>query len=370
MRPYWFWRLAIYLLLLLSGPLFGVWIADKPVVAHLGFPVIPVRAEAPPFSWPALTIVGVLVAVFISPFVFRVIKSKRWHKPSKDLSVHFPKWGWLSLVLVAVSWVLAWSRFSWFESLQQHTFLPLWLGYIFVVNALTYRQTGQCMLVDRKGHLLTLGLLSSVFWWSFEYLNRFTQNWYYLEISEFGDWQYSFLATVQFSVVLPAVLSTAELLATMPRLTAGLDNFIKLSDTPRLWFGGILLACGWFSFVILALWPKLLFGFVWLAPLLTLAGLQGLAGPKGLFAEMVTGDWRRPWLLALAGLTCGVFWEMWNVKSLAHWEYSVPYVQGFQIFEMPLIGYAGYIPFGIVCGVFVEFILCGTKKDTLRLRWL
>jgi hypothetical protein len=40
---------------------------------------------------------------------------------------------------------------------------------------------------------------------------------------------------------------------------------------------------------------------------------------------------------------------MWNVKSLAHWEYSVPFVQRFHIFAMPVLGYAGYLPFGLEC---------------------
>jgi hypothetical protein len=57
------------------------------------------------------------------------------------------------------------------------------------------------------------------------------------------------------------------------------------------------------------------------------------------------------WLPALAALFCGFFWELWNVNSLAHWEYSVPFVQRFHIFEMPILGYAGYLPFGLECMV-------------------
>jgi len=40
---------------------------------------------------------------------------------------------------------------------------------------------------------------------------------------------------------------------------------------------------------------------------------------------------------------------MWNFYSLARWTYSVPLVHRFQIFEMPLLGYAGYLPFGLEC---------------------
>ena len=49
---------------------------------------------------------------------------------------------------------------------------------------------------------------------------------------------------------------------------------------------------------------------------------------------------------ALAGLFCGFFWELWNAHSLARWEYTIPWVDRFHLFEMPLLGYAGYLPFG------------------------
>jgi hypothetical protein len=50
---------------------------------------------------------------------------------------------------------------------------------------------------------------------------------------------------------------------------------------------------------------------------------------------------------------------MWNHGSLAHWEYAVPYVDRFRIFEMPLLGYAGYLPFGIECAVISNLVLRG-----------
>jgi len=40
---------------------------------------------------------------------------------------------------------------------------------------------------------------------------------------------------------------------------------------------------------------------------------------------------------------------MWNYFSLAHWKYSIPFVQRFEVFEMPALGYAGYLPFGLEC---------------------
>ena len=64
---------------------------------------------------------------------------------------------------------------------------------------------------------------------------------------------------------------------------------------------------------------------------------------------------------ALAALFCGFFWELWNTWSLAKWEYAIPLVQRFELFEMPLLGYAGYLPFGLECAVAGDIL-----EDSLR----
>lgn len=62
---------------------------------------------------------------------------------------------------------------------------------------------------------------------------------------------------------------------------------------------------------------------------------------------LTKGDWRAVGIYAIAALLCGLFWEMWNVHSLAKWTYAIPYLGGLYVFEMPLAGYAGYLFFGI-----------------------
>lgn len=96
-------------------------------------------------------------------------------------------------------------------------------------------------------------------------------------------------------------------------------------------------------------WPNYLFPLVWVGPLLLVVSLQVLVGRPTLLSPLTRGDWRGVWVPALAALICGVFWELWNWKSLAHWEYAIPFVHRFQLFEMPLLGYAGYLPFGLEC---------------------
>ncbi len=83
--------------------------------------------------------------------------------------------------------------------------------------------------------------------------------------------------------------------------------------------------------------------------MLIIISIQTIVGEETVFSSLKHGDWRPVVVPALAALICGYFWEMWNYNSLAHWEYSVPFVQRFQIFEMPVLGYAGYLPFGLIC---------------------
>ncbi len=270
----------------------------------------------------------------------------------------FPSWGWLGVIVMLVSWVLAWNRFAWFEPFQEHTFAPIWLGYILTINALTARRTGgQCMLLNRTRYFFALFPLSAIFWWSFEFINRFVGNWYYVGVHEFGGWHYFFFASLSFSTVLPAVLGTAEWLQSFPSLSAGLGRFIRLTVPRFQMLPGFLMIAGVFGFIALGMKPQPLFFLAWLMPLLLILALQAYVGEWRTFVDLAAGDWRRLWLLALSGLICGLFWEMWNAKSLAHWEYAVPYVQRFEIFKMPVLGYAGYIPFGIICGLFADFIL-------------
>ncbi len=106
--------------------------------------------------------------------------------------------------------------------------------------------------------------------------------------------------------------------------------------------------------VALPIWREALFPALWLAPLLVFAALQYLLTGETLLAPLAHGDWRPVLQPAAAALVCGFFWEMWNYGSLAKWHYSIPYVQRFPLFEMPLLGYAGYLPFGVECALVLQ----------------
>jgi hypothetical protein len=56
---------------------------------------------------------------------------------------------------------------------------------------------------------------------------------------------------------------------------------------------------------------------------------------------------------------------MWNHYSYPKWVYCIPYVRRFQIFEMPLLGYLWYLPFGLQCYVVADLVarLAGTPEN-------
>jgi hypothetical protein len=57
---------------------------------------------------------------------------------------------------------------------------------------------------------------------------------------------------------------------------------------------------------------------------------------------------------------------LWNWHSLAKWVYTVPGVERWHIFEMPLLGYAGYLPFGLECLIVTEAVMGEDRAQELK----
>lgn len=109
-------------------------------------------------------------------------------------------------------------------------------------------------------------------------------------------------------------------------------------------------------------YPYLLFWVLWVALVPMLSAAMALAGYWTPFTPIKNGDWSKVILIALATVFNGFFWELWNFGSEwfhddaptnpNYWKYSVPYLDKFHIFsEMPLLGYFGYLFFGLNCWI-------------------
>jgi len=346
---------------LLGLPQLGVTLAGYPVGRYVQFPPKTQYVSHTPFSWFAFTLFAGMILAVVLPVIIAGIRTykKSAENTSAAVLFSFPWWGWLGVASGIVFWVLAWTRFPWFAEFQPHTFSPLWFSYIIVINALCFRRSGRSVMTTNPGRFILLFPLSALFWWFFEYLNRFVQNWYYVGV-EFGPWEYFWYATLPFSTVLPAVLSTQQWFLSMTWLRRGFSHVSSIPAPRTQWLAVSSLMVSGAGLVGIGIWPNYLFPLLWVSPVLIIISLQALLREHHILAEITDGDWSGAVAAALAAIFCGWFWEMWNYFSLAKWKYSIPLVHRFQVFEMPVLGYAGYFPFGLECmviGIMVDRLL-------------
>ncbi|MGE5465677.1 MAG: hypothetical protein ACM3RQ_00725 [Methanocella sp.] len=350
-----------------AAPLVGVMLAGQPVAPYLAVPPRTAYVEHAPFSWLVFGVMTLPVAGAAMLYVAAIRRGRRNGRKtaSSRPQYRFPWWGSIGIALVAGGWMMAWSRELVPAAWQRHTFTPLWLGYVIAVNALAYRRSGRALLTHEPRTLAALFAASAAFWWLFEYLNQYTGNWHYTGVRADSDWDYFLQATLPFSTVLPAVASTRAWLATYPVVDALTLPAVR-GGSLHAW---IALVGGTLAVGAIGLLPEMLYPMLWLGPAFMLAGLQYLVLGATPLSPLARGDWRPVLQPALAALVCGLFWEMWNYGSLARWHYSIPYVDRFHVFEMPLLGYAGYLPFGIECALVADLVrtLCAKNAATGRI---
>lgn len=271
-----------------------------------------------------------------------------------------PRQLWVGLVLIAIFWPLNWLL----EGMRTHFFFfPLWLGYILVVDGLVFMRKGSSLLTRNKRAFVGLFLVSVPVWWLFEVINWRTQNWEYLGRENFTDLSFFVLSSISFSTVIPAVFGTAELLSTMNWLKR-LPKGPVIKPTPvvlRVFFviGVVMLSA-------LMIWPKVFFPLNWLSFYFLLAPINVWLGNRSLSEYTAVGNWKPVVALWIGTLICGFFWEMWNIYAFPKWIYHVPPFEFLYIFEMPLIGYGGYLPFGLELFASYHLVagLLGFKKSS------
>ncbi len=94
---------------------------------------------------------------------------------------------------------------------DEYPFFPLWVGYILLVNGLSEVMTGTSLLRRMRWSFLWLFVISIPMWWFFEYMNTIVQNWHYVFAHPISILHYEIQASIDFSTVVPAVLSISIL---------------------------------------------------------------------------------------------------------------------------------------------------------------
>jgi hypothetical protein len=252
-----------------------------------------------------------------------------------------PLHGWFGLLLVALFWPLNWLLPGMRTA---YLFFPLWLGYILTVDALVSRRTGSSLWTRSRRNFVLLFVASAPIWWLFESINERTGNWEYQGSNTFTGFKYYFWCTISFSTVMPAVFETAELVrsfAWVSKIKAG----VRLRSTARV--NVSLLLTGLTALALTLAWPKTFYPLVWVAVVLILEPFNFWLRRDHFLQWLDRGDWRPIISLSMGALICGFFWEMWNYYSWPKWVYHTPGAQFLHIFEMPLLGYGGYVPFAL-----------------------
>ncbi|HZD56505.1 MAG TPA: hypothetical protein VE136_07275 [Anaerolineales bacterium] len=275
-------------------------------------------------------------------------------KSQRSLPLH----GWIGLGLILIFWILNW----FLDGLRtQWAFFPLWLGYCLSVDGLVYLRKGTSLLTRGWRRYAGLFLVSAPVWWIFEAMNARLHNWIYRGSEFFTSAEYFFWATLSFTTVIPAVFGTSEFI--------GSFNFIRrFRNGPKVGSDWLTTTAFFLSglamLAAMIIQPKIFFPFAWLSLFFILEPINIWLGNRSVTEWTRIGDWRPIGALWTGVLVTAFFWEMWNFFSYPKWVYDVPWGNCCHIFEMPLLGYGGYLPFSLELFAVYHFMagLIGEKR--------
>lgn len=254
----------------------------------------------------------------------------------------------LGLAGVAGAWLLLasgadWAR-VWFYDLA-------WYPWLFTLDGLARLGGRESLLFNRPARLISWWLWSVPVWLIFEAFNFRLDNWHYqhLPLSLSVRWLGYAIA---FATVLPALFLTRRALAAW-----GLPHRVRVRPlAPGRWWYGSSTVLGLILAALPLIWPRYFFPLVWLAGVFILEPVNHARGGRSLAADWQAGRATEVVRLLIAGFICGGIWEFLNYWAGARWFYTVPFVNGWKIFEMPVLGFFGFPPFALECWCLHSFL--------------
>ena len=216
--------------------------------------------------------------------------------------------------------------------LTDYAYAILWWGLLAIADAWNENRRGLSMWRGHRVHFLAITLpVSVLFWLLFEVLNLAAPQWRYRGGIE-NIYAQSLFGFVAFATVIPIMVESYWIAGGEFCLPDRFAAFFHKWRLASILLGIVLASIPFFNHV---------FWFnqgIWLAPafvLLPFTSAERCPSARGFAAT-----------LAISGLLAGFFWELLNYWSRTHWEYlilpSAPH-----LFQMPLPGYIGFIPFAL-----------------------
>ena len=237
---------------------------------------------------------------------------------------------------------------SWFGSprLADWTTPVCWWGYVLILDAVIYRIRGKSIIRNNFRLFIYQCVFSVLFWGVFELNNLHMMNWKYVNLPD-SRIEMIVGMVLSFATILPGIFYTAEILD-----ISGLFKKIKLPPlriSPVFSYTFIIL--GMVCLVLPMMLPTriatYLFILIWLGWIFFLDPINLYSGADSILADLTQGVGSRIAALFASGIVCGLLWEFWNFWAGSKWVYTAPFTPGIKVFEMPLVGFLGFLPFAI-----------------------
>jgi hypothetical protein len=223
--------------------------------------------------------------------------------------------------------------------LANYTYPIVWWGLLPIVDTYNYRRHRLSLWRGQARQFLLITIpVSVLFWLLFEALNLAAPQWRYKGGIGILHAQVLF-GFIAFATVIPIMVEAYWVVGGPFCLPDPFGAVFRKWRGAAITIGVILAAI---PFVNRVFWFN---QGMWLAPGLVLLP----------FANSPPCSRARRFAAAIAssGLIAGFFWEMLNYWARTHWEYLILPTTP-HLFQMPLLGYTGFIPFALTSMVVYE----------------
>jgi hypothetical protein len=234
-----------------------------------------------------------------------------------------------------------------------------WTGFVLFADGVVFRARGESWIRSAPREFALLALVSIPLWVVFEGYNLVLRNWHYTGLPENTALRY-FGYAWSFATITPAIFEGAELIAVgrgsrRPGGSGGSDRYSvpPLASIVSILAGMLMLGSPFFVSPEIA---RYMAAPVWLGFIFLLDPINAQLGGESLWLDTRAGRYDRIVNLSLSGFLCGALWEFWNFWAGAKWHYTVPIMERWKIFEMPLPGYFGFPPFALECFTMYVFV--------------
>lgn len=228
--------------------------------------------------------------------------------------------------LAVILGALAASRAS--EAVDLLRFPLCWAGVLVALEGIAGLRRGSSPFTTPADFVACAGA-SILFWDIFELVDLRLHNWWYTGVSP-NPFASAAFGAVSFATVLPAVRLGLHALHVPTAVVA--------PERRRL----ALVATGAAMLILALAFPRIAFPLAWIFLWPLGEALASLLPRRALATPLESRAFFR---IAALGIPLGLVWESLNSGCERGWVYTVPFFERWKLFEMPLPGYLGYLPF-------------------------